>query len=234
MKYEEATEAIRQAIRSSAQPALLYSGGKESSVLLHLLDRVGSEADRVPLICFYDEWPPPEGRLRYVEEVFRAHSRVLLNFRPLHRFLVPSDEGLDLVNTYDLAGTPLPVIVSPLDEGSENLPCALDWLNLPKKDCPDFCFDLLICGGRREDSHLWFGAPYQYPVMELGKARLLLPLIEWSVGEVWETIHRLGISYDVERYDLKMKSHIDEVEMCTRCLKPRTEAVWCSKVGGMI
>lgn len=226
--YEEAYEAIREALRSSTQPALLYSGGKESSILLDMLDRMGSEAARVPLICFYDEWPPVKDRLRYVEEVFKRNSRILLNFRPLHRFLVPSDEGIDLVNAYDLRGTTLPVLQSPYDGGGQNLPCALYWMNLPVKDCPDFPFDLLLCGGRREDHHLHFGSPYVSPIMKVGDVGLLLPLLEWSEQAVWKTICERGIGYDVDRYDFESKLHVDEVEMCTRCLRHNAEPFWCS------
>lgn len=231
---EQAEEQIRAAIKEATQPALLYSGGKESSLLLGVLERIGDEARGVPLLCFYDEWPGPQARLSYVEKAFRAHSRVLLNLWPLYRFMVPSAEGIDLVNAYDLAGTPLPVLQSTYDEGGNNLPCVLDWLKLPKKDCPDFCFDLLICGGRREDSHLWFGAPYKDPVMQLGKSKLFLPLLEWTTGEVWDAIRLLNVPYDVDRYDLKSKSHLDEVEMCTRCIRARMDLVWCSKLGKMI
>jgi len=230
----EAEATIRAAIKEANQPALLYSGGKESSLLLAMLERIGDEARGVPLLCFYDEWPVAPARLSYVEKTFSAHSRVLLNYWPLYRFMVPTAEGIDLVNAYDLAGTPLPVLVSTADRGGKGLPCVLDWLRLPKKDCPDFCFDLLICGGRKEDTHPWFGSPYKLNEMKVGKAKLLLPLLDWSEVEVWEAIRGLDVPYDVDRYDFKGTEHLDEVEMCTRCVRARVDEVYCSKLDRMI
>lgn len=228
-KIEELKGRISEGLQHAQSPALLYSGGKDSTLLLATLDQVDT-AQRVPLICFYDEAINQPERLRFIEEVFMTSDRVLLSFRPKYRAIIPGDKCYELFHAYDLAGACLPVMTDCIDDGSDNLPCGLRWLRGERKDCPDFAFDVLITGCKKTDYQQWFGNPTQSMARKVASSYLFNPLVEWTDEEVWAAIRETGVMYDEERYDKGSYLHLDKARMCCRCLQRTNQTAWCSEI----
>lgn len=219
-RMRSAFRVVDEALDEAQMPAILFSGGKESVVLHHLVkDR------KIPHIVLYDEIQPE--RLQFIEELFRADPFFILNFRPAARGIVPTQDHVDLVNVYDLRGEgTLEVAISPRHsvEG-----CVFDWLRLPVRNCPDFCFDTLIAGGRQSDHHDYYGRPFQARRM-LGTVALINPLYDWSEDDVWDAIREYQIPYDRERYENGRETHLDTLQICTQCFG-REARVHCPKLG---
>jgi hypothetical protein len=219
-RAESARQILAQALEQAVQPALMFSGGKESIVLHHL-----AAPYNLPHLILYDEIQLE--RLDFIEALFKADPFFVLNFRPAARGLVPTQAGVDLVNVYDLRGEgQLEVAISPVHSDDY---CVFDWLNLSVRNCPDFCFDLLVAGGRRDDHHDFYGRPFEATRM-LGNIQLLNPLYDWSEGDVWAFIHSENLIYDHARYEDGAEAHLDTLKTCTRCFGGELR-VSCPKYG---
>lgn len=206
-RVASAHKVIDEAMERAEMPALMFSGGKESTVLHHMLPL---EVTRVVL---YDEVQPE--RLQFIERIFRKTPFLLLNFWPVMRGMVPTSDGLDLVKVYDVRGEgTLHVATTPVHSGDL---CIFDWKNMPVRECPEFCFDLLISGGRADDHHDYFGMPYNWE-RRVGSLHIVDPLYDWSEYDVWNYIEENGVEYDTERYDQFSDTHLDTLGVCTRCM----------------
>jgi 3''-phosphoadenosine 5''-phosphosulfate sulfotransferase (PAPS reductase)/FAD synthetase and related enzymes len=218
---KEADRAAKDALQSASTPAILFSGGKESMVLHALFPELVH-------LFFHDEIQPH--RFHFLEHIYLQSPFHLLNFRPAGRGTVPVENGVDLVGLYDLRGQALLQVAISTTHSDDY--CAVDWLALPVRDCPEFCFDLLIAGGKRTDHHDFYGAPFE-PDRHLGSIRLLNPLYEWTDRDVWAAIEYLDIPYDRARYEQGSLTHVDSLACCTRCILAEGD-VLCPKSGTMI
>jgi 3'-phosphoadenosine 5'-phosphosulfate sulfotransferase (PAPS reductase)/FAD synthetase len=207
--------AVNAALSRAALPALLFSGGKESSVLHYLVQRYTEHTKRqITHVVLHDE--VQQERLAFIEQEFKRAPFPVLSFRPGGRRIVPLKAGFDLVNVYDLRGQgTFEAAVSPIPGNI----CLQEWLVGPMRLCPDFCFDLLLHGGRADDHHDYYGSPYAEHRL-LGNIELLSPLYQWTEDDVWEAIHAYEMPYDVDRYDNGSNNHIDILKTCTECVKP--------------
>lgn len=218
---EGTAEATKLAIRNATTPAILFSGGKESMVLHTLFPELVH-------LFFHDEIQPD--RFKFLEDIYLQSPFHLLNFRPAGRGYVPVVDGLDLVGLYDLRGQALLQVAISTTHSDDY--CAVDWLALPIRDCPEFCFDLLIAGGKQTDRHDFYGAPFERD-RQMGSIRLMNPLYLWTDADVWAAIKHMNIPYDRARYDGNSLTHVDSLACCTRCILAEGD-VLCPKAGTMI
>jgi len=189
----ESIQIFREAVAESERPVLLYSVGKDSSVLLHLAMK-----------AFYPSTPPFP--LLHVDTTWK--------FRAMYEFRdrVAADLGMDLIVHRNPECVRLGI--NPFDHGSathtdmwktEGLKQALDLHH----------FDLAFGGARRDEEksrakervfsirsaqHRWDPKQQRPELWHLYNARIrpgesvrVFPLSNWTELDVWQYIHREDI-----------------------------------------
>ncbi len=189
----ESIQIFREAVAESERPVLLYSVGKDSSVLLHLAMK-----------AFYPSTPPFP--LLHVDTTWK--------FRAMYAFRdrVAADLGMDLIVHRNPECVRLGI--NPFDHGSathtdmwktEGLKQALDLHH----------FDLAFGGARRDEEksrakervfsirsaqHRWDPKQQRPELWHLYNARIrpgesvrVFPLSNWTELDVWQYIHREDI-----------------------------------------
>lgn len=221
-----AIETIREAMGRAKLPALLLSGGKESTLLLHLI--TAGLGSRIFCVCWYEDFKGQESRVKFVKKLALQKGLAVVNWPPLWRSYQATDTGVDIFSGFDLAGALICTGVETVDEEYPEAPCAQRWLRQsPTATFPLCGFDLLFHGGRAEDKHPTLGSIVQAPIQQLRHIEVVYPLYSWTEEQVWEAIRELNAPYDRERYEAG-EANIDKVKMCARCLDTSKKgSAWC-------
>lgn len=190
---QEAIRLIREAVAEAEQPVLLYSMGKDSSVLLHLA-----------LKAFYPLLPPFP--LLHVDTTWKF--REMIRFRDA----VASHTGMELIVHTNKAG--LEQGMSPFTHGSRVYTDVMKTQGL-RQALDRFGFDMIIGGARRDEEksrakerlfsfrdehHRWDSRgqrPELWSIPNLNRNRgqsfRVFPLSDWSELDVWRYVLREAI-----------------------------------------
>jgi len=185
---EEAIYIIREAVASAERPAMLYSIGKDSSVMLHLL-----------LKAFYPVKPPVP--LLHVDTRFKFREMITFRDETVKRL------GLELhvhINPKGIAEN-----ISPFEHGSR-LHTHIMKTEALKQALDQYKFDFIFIGARRDEEksrakerifslrnrfHAWepknqrpeFGWLFNTRLPQHGSMRVS-PLSNWTELDVWHYI----------------------------------------------
>lgn len=212
---EQARQAIRVALDDAKCPAVMWSGGKDSMLLLSLVREINPS---VPVIWF--RTPNAFARRMIMEWDLEAWC-----WEPADVYVVPNDGGLTLVREQAFGQQRFPVLLD-VEAGTQ---CIADVL--PKRTPRLFPhFDLILSGFRDSDYHWSLGGRGFFPAdgWQLGRARVYAPLRHLSDEQVWAEIKAAGVPVDVDRYE-RGGSDPDCVSACTQCLQPGIGRVFCPK-----
>jgi hypothetical protein len=235
-KIDQAVAQIRETLGQAQRPALLLSGGKESVLLLHLLTHVVEQ--KIECIFWHDDVKGQEGRTKFVEDLTLAEDLTVVTWPPMWRgFAVTPIVGVEIFSGHDLSGVLISSVVEVVDGEYPEVPCIHKWVNEGQTSTFPICpFDLLFHGGRMEDVHPVLGPSVLDREVTVQHLKVVYPLHDWNVIDVWEAIEALGASYDIERYDGGGDGeHADRVRMCARCVDTsKTGQAWCGVLGRQI
>ncbi len=129
----ESIEIIREAVAGSTRPGMLYSIGKDSSVMLHLARK-----------AFYPA-PPPFPPL-HVDTTWKFQDMYA------HRARVVAEAGMDLLTHTNADG--VAAGVNPFDHGSSYYTDVMKTVAL-RQALDLHRFDLVFGGARRDDSRVF-------------------------------------------------------------------------------
>lgn len=210
-----AREKIKSALQGAKSPAVLWSGGKDSMLLLSLVRETNKT---IPVIWF--KTPNAFARRIIMEWDLEAWC-----WEPSDVYLVPNDKGLTLVREQAFGQQRFPVLLD-VEVGTQ---CIADVL--PHRTPRLFPhFDVVLSGYRDTDYHWSMGAGFFPPDgWTLGQAKVFAPLRHLSDDQVWAEIKATNIPYDEIRYD-QGGSDPDCVKACTQCLQPGIGRVFCPKL----
>jgi len=234
MKLTQAIDTIHKAFGRAKRPAVLWSGGKDSTVLLDLCLKVMPD---IEVIHF---------KLPFLSHKYKHHHSAQEQLKLTVHDWVPSSVALchgkdriDVVETYSLGEGALKVMRGTEEFDVKNpWVCGKEWLNRPKAFVIND-FDVLLCGHKNSDEDPLTGnISLNVDMKVLGtNTQMWFPIRQWNDNDVAEHILSNDIKYDQYRYDLNIVSRPDKhmnsdyVHACFRCIDRREAAfVHCPKL----
>lgn len=222
---ERAREIIREVLNASEQAAVLWSGGKDSMLLLALAREVCPE---IPAVWF--KAGLTKAQQRFALRIIRDWDLEVWSWEPSDVYALPNGEGITLVREYAFGKRPLPSLLD-VEVGPS---CVLDF---PTERTASFYphFDTYLLGTRDEDEHPVLGKGFNPPDgWALGRGKVFSPLRHMTESEVWAAIKELNIPVDEERYFNGGKDP-DSFFGCSSCLQAgETATVYCPKADARI
>lgn len=237
-KIERALSLIAQ--HWTNRSAVLWSGGKESQVLLYLLQQVWPETS----IIQFAATPHPTRRGFIQEQIQQRKLNVQIKL-PVRRDIVSDEHGnVELIN---FMGADFEIFYPhrphPQIPATAAFLCAFDWVRQPT-DKRAWGFDVLFSGSKQADiDPVWPEARERDHVLErqarrwrwwpwaTKTQRIVYPLFDWSDEDVWAFSKQENIAQDMRRYqrgDISRNPDYDDI--CVNCLKPNSGAVaYCPK-----
>lgn len=191
----ESIEIIREAVAGSTRPAMLYSIGKDSSVMLHLARK-----------AFYPA--PPPFPLLHVDTTWKFRDMYA------HRARVVAEAGMELLTHTNADG--VAAGVNPFDHGSSYYADVMKTVAL-RQALDLHRFDLVFGGARRDEEksrakerifsfrgagHRWDPKSQRPELWSLYNTRVhdgetirVFPLSNWTEADIWQYIreHHLPI-----------------------------------------
>jgi hypothetical protein len=222
LKVAEALNRIDGALSMFRDPVVLWSGGKDSTVMLHLIRTVARECP--PCVCFQEPWQ--RDRLAYTQVMAEKWNLTLYDFPPSELALNRGRGRIDIMQRFQLGSLPLwlargtepPMVGEPWR-------CGLEWLQRPK-GCMDWPWDVAFCGHKSIDVDPCSGpVPLEIGAMlNPGGTTLIYPLENWTDEDIFAYADAHGVMLDPVRYgvgaDPEKRGNPDYYRACTACLNP--------------
>ena len=236
-KVQAATDLIVRALDGAARPCVLWSGGKDSTVLLHLALLEGA------VECVFWTLPWQRRKLEFAHRLQELWDLTVHDSPPVSAALCQGNGRIDVMEDYELLGANQRLTVArgtePVQEGRPFV-CGVDWLERPKART-EFPFDLAMHGHKSCDIDPLSGpVPLEVDVVQCpGGTETIFPLRDWTDADVWDYTAAYELPWDESRYDAEGKSlpdkgmNSDYYHACFRCCDEREgEFVSCPKRGG--
>jgi len=216
---DDVVERIEVALRGSRRPAVMWSGGKDSTVLLHMAKLVRNDIE-----CIQWRLPWIREKWIYQERLAAQWDLTLHDQLPQWAGLCHGNGRIDIMEGYQI-GDHTMVIARGTYELDESKPwvCGLDWLTRPKAAQTQFPFDVLLCGHKQEDEDPCSGpVPLQLDVLRpAGCAEIHYPIRNLSDADVTDYLIDNGIEWDAGRYELEESGEADGGS--GKCLRTRAD-----------
>ena len=230
-----AEQIIQLALKRAKRPAVLWSGGKDSTVLLDLAKRIRPD---IEVIHFKLPFLPQKYAFHHVAQ--ETYGMIVHDWVPESIALTHGKNRIDVCEKYNIGDGDLRVMrgTEPMEAGKPWV-CGMEWLNRPKaKVVSDF--DVLLCGHKSSDEDPLTGqVPLEVHKKFIGPTtEMWFPLREWNDKDISAYIRQNNVMFDRNRYDdnvvSKPDKHLnsDYVHACFNCVDKRLgKFVHCPKNG---
>lgn len=243
-KEAESIEFIKKLRASSKSPAVAWSGGKDSMVLLHLVRRAIGDT---PVFMFREPWQP--SKYDFQNSIISKWNLVCHTWHPCNSTFQQNGDEFEIQNEYMFGVTKVTCpsgITKPVD--GFGFVCSIDMLSRPKQATLYVDWDMVFVGHKHCDSDVVLGgdAGTRIDIRRGSHATLAFPLKDWSHDEIWEYIERNDVPWDEGRYekvDGKYREkqdrtkNVDYVHACTACVDKRlspNDRVFCPKYNAVV
>lgn len=251
-RVKEAMRLINWAVQHHARPAVLWSSGKDSMVLLHLVREMG-----LVLPCVLYRIPQAPWKMAFAERVIQDWGLEVWDYPPAWLELARGNGVTELVSAYQIGESPegqmlvnyVPRNLREMPDDQETLvddeghawQCGRELLERPVGGMR-VPWDCLLLGSKGSDVDAVRGpVPLAADVLSVpGAPAQVYPLRTWTDAEIWEYIEAHQVPYPHDRYNREegykewvcKRLNPDWVECCMRCLDPeRPAVVRCPKSG---
>jgi hypothetical protein len=242
---EETLEGVRIVLPQYKRPALLWSGGKDSMILLDMLAALDLD-----IISFRDPWFAH--KYDFLQAVQSKYGLRVYDYPPLAQGFQEGKTVLAFMSVYRM-GTEermfLPKNIEELPEDARELPrgflCAAhDFFARPLGDII-YPWDLLLVGHKSEDVDQIMGEiPLACDVVKFaGRGPdVYFPLRNWTKADVWDYTLKNKVPVQKDRYGTFFKeadnkrTNPDWIPACVRCVDRRRKDAFvpCPKLKGRL
>ena len=234
MNILKAISITQLALKHARRPAVLWSGGKDSTVLLDIARNIRPGIEvihwKLPFL------PQKYGHHHFAQEVL---GMTVHDWVPESIALTHGNNRIDVCETYSIGDGNIKVMrgTEPFEEGKPWV-CGKEWLNRPKAHVFSD-FDVLLCGHKSSDEDPITGnVQLEIDFKVLGPTTAMwFPIRDWTDKDVANYIVDNDIGYDQNRYDTEIVSKKDKhlnsdyIHSCFRCVDKREgRFVHCPKL----
>ena len=245
-KLDRTIEIIASGLSQSNRSAIAWSGGKDSMVLLHIIQKVIGK--KLPVIFFREPWQP--SKYKFQDSIIQDWSLEAYTWHPQTSAFQQSEDEFEIQNVYQFDTTKVTCpsgITKPVD--GKPWVCAIDMAKRPKQDTLYTGWDMVWIGHKSSDSDPIYGGDAGTRIearIVPGQATMMFPLRDWTHEDIWAYIESEKIPFDSDRYervDGKYQEktdkllNVDYVHACTACIDRRATApkfVHCPKFNAII
>ena len=228
-----AEQTILLALKHARRPAVLWSGGKDSTVLLDLAKKI-----RPDIEVIHFKLPFLSHKYAFHHLVQESLQLTVHDWVPVSVAITHGNGRIDVCETYSLGNGHLKVMrgTEPMEKGSPWV-CGKEWLNRPKGHIVSD-FDVLLCGHKSSDEDPITGSiSLEVDKKLLGQnTEMWFPLRHWTDQDISSYIKVNDVDFDKNRYDDNVVSRPDKhmnsdyVHACFNCVDKRLgKFVHCPK-----
>lgn len=235
MDISKAVSIIQLALKHAKRPAVLWSGGKDSTVLLDL-----AQGLRPGIEVIHWKLPFQSQKYGFHHRRQEALNMTVHDWVPESIALTHGNGRIDVCETYSVGDGNLKVMrgTEPIEQ-DKPWTCGKEWINRPKaRVFTDF--DVLLCGHKSSDEDPITGnIQLEVDVKNIGPTTVMwFPLRTWTDEDISNYIKKNQVPFDENRYDENIVSKKDKtfnsdyVHACFRCVDKREpKFVHCPKLG---
>jgi 3'-phosphoadenosine 5'-phosphosulfate sulfotransferase (PAPS reductase)/FAD synthetase len=227
-KIKDTLEFIAKCFAEFQRPVLLWSGGKDSMVLLYLLKSM----KRIPPVLFFEE-PKFPRKFAFAHRIIESLNLEVHDYPPVRMSMLYGKNGIPSHVAEYHTGSKYTIIlprnIIEYEDGDREYLCGLEFLSRPTTTYP-FPWDLLLIGHKDVDEDQIFGRvplKTRTVVRDEGPA-YAFPLKNWTHDDVWDYTDSFGVPVQQSRYDQATRTewkikyyNSDYFPLCIRCVDAR-------------
>lgn len=239
-KIRAAVALVERVAAAAKRPAIMCSFGKDSMVVLHLVQKLAGL--KLPVICHREPFLPH--KYAFANWVIAEMGLTVYDFPPSATAVQERGDCVEVMNYYPAGARPcaLPTGLCDPQEGEEVL-CALHDFYLRPTGGFQYPWDYVFHGHKSTDQDPIYGAvPLAADVAQnVGSVSAAFPLRHFTDADVWAYHERFDVPIHRERYECtaagwrerdNKRNNPDYFPACTACMRRGGGPVACPRLGG--
>jgi 3'-phosphoadenosine 5'-phosphosulfate sulfotransferase (PAPS reductase)/FAD synthetase len=235
-KIAHGESVLRRVVEEYVHPVVMSSFGKDSMVVLDLVQRMGL---RFPLV-FHRE-PFFQKKFEFANRIIAENDYQVYDYPPLTTAVTQRDEHIEIVNEYQ-AGDSFVYLPTGIREPEPGVPYLCGMFDIYSKPLGTFAYpwDVAVLGHKSSDVDPILGpCPLRVDVRHNENAPDgAFPLRYFTDADVWEYTERFHVPFNEKRYDAAhgyqefrdVTYNNDYFHACTLCIdRTQPETVFCPK-----